>query len=241
MCPAISYFTHALDRYPADRDDRHLGRSSRDRVEALETERPAIRMRSGCEHGTYNKIVGSFCPCGFRLREVVHRLTDPPQRIERTRRADRQAAVAELDTRRWNGQRDVETVVHEQSGRLTVGQSDGQVVMLAAAERTAARMKSQLGPPAFCKLARDVLQIRSPRDALIGDRVQARQRWSHVNLALRPAFRRAPRSHSSVGMRSLPAGCTSEISTEPPAVSLKGPVAVFSDPSAERILPGGAV
>src|SRR5438045_3404214 len=101
-------------------------------------------MRSGGEYRPYNKIVSPFRPCGFCLRQVVHRLTDPPPRIQRAGGTDGKAAVAELNTGGWNGEGDVETVVDEESDGLTVGQSDGEIVMLAAAQFPATRMKGQL-------------------------------------------------------------------------------------------------
>src|SRR5437016_10093527 len=147
--------------------------------------------------------------------------------------------MAELDTGGRNREGDVETVVHEQSDGLTVGQSDRELVMLATAQRTAARMKRQLRPTSFGKLAGNVQQVGAARDPFVRDRVQARERRSHVNLA--PALSRAPRSQSPVGIRSFPAGCTSKISTLPPPRSFNGPVATTSEPSADRTSPGAPV
>src|SRR4029077_2989327 len=111
--------------------------------------------------------------------------------------------------------------------------------MLAATQLPAAGVKRQLGATAECQLAGDIRQIGASRDALVGDRMQPRQRRSHVSRV--PAFRRAPCSQSSVVMRPLPAGCTSEISIVPPAVSLNGPVAITSEPSADSTSPGAPV
>src|SRR5438552_588378 len=74
-------------------------------------------MRRCREHGPYNKIVGPFRPCGLRLRQVMHRPTDPPEGIECAGGADGQTAIAELDSGRGNRERNVETIVHEQASR----------------------------------------------------------------------------------------------------------------------------
>src|SRR5439155_19246176 len=116
---------------------------------------------------------------------------------------------------------------------------DGQPISAAAADRPPARMKRPLRPPPFGKLARNVQQVGAARDPFVRDRVQARERRSHVNLA--PALSRAPRTQSLVGIRSFPAGCTSKISTLPLPRALNGPVATTSEPSADRTSPGTPV
>src|SRR6266545_4221433 len=102
--------------------------------------------------------------------------------------------------------------------------------MLEPGQRAAARVNGQIAPAAIRQGARDGVEVGPPGNTLIGDRVQPRQRRSHVNLA--PGCRRAPRSHSSAGMRAFPAGCTSKTSTAAP------PVAITSDLSAEITSPG---
>ena len=133
--------------------------------------------------------------------------------------------MAELDAGRWNGERDVEAIVDEQLRRKD-GKTEREVVVFQTGQLTAPGMQSQIAAAAFGECARDHVYIGPPRDALIGDRVQARQWLSHVNFA--PASRRAPRSQSFAAIRSLPAGCTSKISIVPP------PVAITSDSPAER-------
>src|SRR5438445_12428202 len=111
--------------------------------------------------------------------------------------------------------------------------------MLAAAECPSTGVKRELRSASLCQLAGDFRQIRAPRDALVGDRVQPRQCGPHVNLA--PAAMRAPCSQSPVVIRALPAGCTSKTSTVPTAASLNGPVAITREPSAESTSPGAPV
>src|ERR687887_1770843 len=188
-------------------------------------------------HRPYNKIVGPFCPRGLGLRQVVHRPADPPQRIERARGADGQAAVAELHTGGGNGERNVEAIVDEQE-RWKVGQSDCKAIVVETSQLAAAGVKREIATSAIGQRTGDADDVGPSRDALIGDGMQARQRWSHVNLT--PGLSRAPRNHASVAMRSFPAGCTSTISTLPPA-SWDGPVAITSAPSAESSSPGTLV
>src|SRR5256885_17075461 len=107
--------------------------------------------------------------------------------------------------------------------------------MLAAAECPSTGVKRELRSASLCQLAGDFRQIRAPRDALVGDRVQPRQCGPHVNLA--PAAMRAPCSQSPVVIRALPAGCTPKTSTVPTAAPLDGPVAIPREPSPERPSP----
>jgi hypothetical protein len=130
-------------------------------------------MRGGVENRPYNKIVGPFSPCGFGLRQVVHGLTDPPQGIERAGRSDRQAAVAELDARRWNGERNVETVVDKQE-RWKVGKLDCKAIELEPGEFTAPSVKGQIGTAAIGQRPRDRIDVRPTGRAFIRDRVQPR-------------------------------------------------------------------
>src|SRR6266566_7249128 len=102
--------------------------------------------------------------------------------------------------------------------------------MLEPRELPAARVNGQIAAAAVRQGARDRVEVGPPRDTLIGDRVQPRQRRSHENLA--PGCRRAPRSHSSAGMRAFPAGCTSKTSTA------ATPVAMTREPWAESTWPG---
>ena len=99
--------------------------------------------------------------------------------------------------------------------------------MLEARELSPTGMEGQVRTAPVGECLRCLADVRSPRDALVGDRMQPRQRFFHVNFI--PGLMRAPRSHSSVRMRALPVGCTSKISMVPPAVSLNGPVAISSD------------
>jgi len=91
---------------------QRLGRGD-DLLEPRQAHWCMARVRGGREHRPYNKIVSPFRPCGFRFGQVVNRLADPPQRIERAGGADGQAAVTELDAGRWNRQGDVQTVIHK--------------------------------------------------------------------------------------------------------------------------------
>jgi hypothetical protein len=87
-------------------------------------------VRGGGENRPYNKIVGPFRPCGFGLRQVVNRLADPPQGIERACGADWQAAVAELNTGRGESERDIEAIVHEKTAGRPDGQTAGEFELL---------------------------------------------------------------------------------------------------------------
>src|SRR5258706_10196932 len=102
--------------------------------------------------------------------------------------------------------------------------------MLEARERSPGGMEGQLRTATVGECLGYFADVRSPRDALVGDRMQPRQRLSHENLA--PASSRAPRSQSLADMRSFPAGCTSKISIVPP------PVAIASESPAEITSPG---
>ena len=97
------------------------------------------------------------------------------------------------------------------------GQTASQIEMLPTGQLATTRVEGEIRSATFRQLPSHIVQVRAPRDALIGDRMKPRQGRSHVNLA--PVLSRAPRSHSSAGIRGFPAGCTSKISTDPPAVS----------------------
>src|SRR5882762_220365 len=235
---ALPHLAHAIRTDAADGYHRKVTGSGDDLFETRQPDRRPAGVRGGHEHRPYNKIVSPCGPCGFRLGQIMDRLTDPPQRVERARGANGQAAVAELHTGRWDCKRDVQTVVHNQHRRKD-GKTEREIVMLETRELAPAGVNGEIGAAAIRQGAGDRIEVRPPGNTLIGDCMQPRQHRSHVNLT--PGFRRAPRSHSAVGMRAFPAGCTSKISTLPPAVSLNGPVAMTSEPSAESTSPGAQV
>src|SRR5947199_3178784 len=105
--------------------------------------------------------------------------------------------------------------------------------MLESRELATAGVKRELGTTTLSQRGGDGSDVGPASDALVRDRMQARQRRSHVNLV--PGLIRAPWSQSSVVMRALPAGCTSKTSTVPP------PVAITREPSAESTSPGAPV
>ena len=79
--------------------------------------------------------------------------------------------MAKLDSGGGDAQCNIQTVVDEESDGLTVGQSDRQVKVLSTTESPAPRVEGQLRAAAHGKLARNVPQVRSPRDAFVGDRM----------------------------------------------------------------------
>src|SRR5712691_7927290 len=97
-------------------------------------------------------------------------------------------------------------------------------------------MNGEVGATGVRERAGSDVDTRPSRDALVRDGMQPWQWRSQENFA--PRVTRAPRSQSCAGIRAFPAGWTSKISTVPPAVCLKGPVATTSELSAERIPPG---
>lgn len=82
--------------------------------------------------------------------------------------------MAKLNPGGWNGECDVETVVYEQPGRRAGGQSRRELVVLESAQRAPARVKREVRPAADGEGARDVVEISTPGDPLVGDGVQSR-------------------------------------------------------------------
>src|SRR3989441_12594939 len=103
--------------------------------------------------------------------------------------------------------------------------------MFETGEQAAAGVQGQIRPAPGGELARDVVQVRAPRDPLVRDRVEPRQRLpAHVSRW--PSRAPRPRIQSAAGMRDLPAGWTSSTTT-----ALR-PAVIRNTWSVVRISPG---
>src|SRR5207253_358704 len=107
------------------------------------------------------------------------------------------------------------------------------LVVREARERAPAGVQGDIAARRRREGAGDVGEVRSPRDALVGDGVQPRQRRLHANRP--PAATPRPRSQSAAAIRGFPAGWTSSTSTAPRPVAISSwPLAVSTSPGDPR-------
>src|SRR5260370_42134237 len=96
----------------------------------------------------------------------MHRLADPPRRIQPAGVTRGEAPVGELDAPGLRRERHVEAIIHEEAGRPGGGETERPLVVLAPPERKAPGVQGEWDAPALpppLAPRSDTLAPRAPR------------------------------------------------------------------------------